>query len=892
MFAVVVIFVIVDIAVLLPCFTKGIIRNNMCRGGIQKVEVNCSNKENCSNLINQGILVSNSSLFNCSLTKKETIQCAFCPTKNDPSISSTCLFFLILLLFVAIICFITVILIICFPSGCHWGDTGRRLKEFLSMVFFYPLPISHDRNQNNTVELIDIKFNAWEYAGCDMLWAGIITCLCDKLEERFGQYRSRYFRRIKDYKKNWVKSRVYSGYRRPYTCCFVPYLICVSAVIPLIIPLIGIPIFFIIETYLRNIFLGVIICGTGISVLAFITLVTRLLLFLGKSTKSYIENLQHSMSRPDFKEELGFMHLIKQEVQLLNDLIEFMELFERKTFRIVLLVDDLDRCENKKVLKMLQAISILLSEPSTRFISLIAVDPRVVVKSLELNIDVIKEDCRINGQDYLKKIIHLPLWLPEMDNDNVKQLIESYLSSQNLTDGGQGDDTPGTSAGGRVDDTPGTSAGGRGDDTPGTSAGGRGDDTPGTSAGGRGDDTPGTSAGGRGDDTPGTSAGGRGDDTPGTSAGGRGDDTPGTSAGGRGDDTPGTSAGGRGDDTPGTSAGGRGDDTPGTSAGGRGDDTPGTSAGGRGDDTPGTSAGGRGDDTPGTSAGGRGDDTPGTSAGGRGDDTPGTSAGGRGDDTPGTSAGGRGDDTPGTSAGGRGDDTPGTSAGGRGDDTPGTSAGGRGDDTPGTSAGGRGDDTPGTSAGGRGDDTPGTSAGGRGDDTPGTSAGGRGDDTPGTSADGRGDDTPGTSAGGRGDDTPGTSAGGRGDDTPGTSAGGRGDDTPGTSAGGQGDDTPGTSAGGRGDDTPGTSAGGQGDHGGSGAGDTLNENNSTEAVDALDQALKEMEPFHGFLCHNPRSIKRIYNILNLATRLYVNSDPEKACKQHIQRLVETKQKVF
>ncbi|CAK8684881.1 unnamed protein product [Clavelina lepadiformis] len=43
---------------------------------------------------------------------------------------------------------------------------------------------------------IFVHFNAWEYAGCDTLWAGIVTNLADSVENEFGKLTARLFRSI------------------------------------------------------------------------------------------------------------------------------------------------------------------------------------------------------------------------------------------------------------------------------------------------------------------------------------------------------------------------------------------------------------------------------------------------------------------------------------------------------------------------------------------------------------------------------------------------------------------------------------------------------------------------------------------------------------------------
>ena len=38
-----------------------------------------------------------------------------------------------------------------------------------------------------------IEFNAWEYSGSDILWAGLIKCLYNNVEEEFGSMFVRLF---------------------------------------------------------------------------------------------------------------------------------------------------------------------------------------------------------------------------------------------------------------------------------------------------------------------------------------------------------------------------------------------------------------------------------------------------------------------------------------------------------------------------------------------------------------------------------------------------------------------------------------------------------------------------------------------------------------------------
>lgn len=46
------------------------------------------------------------------------------------------------------------------------------------------------------LRFIFVNFNAWQYAGCDTLWAGIVTTMAEKIEEEFGVFTTRVFRSL------------------------------------------------------------------------------------------------------------------------------------------------------------------------------------------------------------------------------------------------------------------------------------------------------------------------------------------------------------------------------------------------------------------------------------------------------------------------------------------------------------------------------------------------------------------------------------------------------------------------------------------------------------------------------------------------------------------------
>lgn len=105
--------------------------------------------------------------------------------------------------------------------------------------------------------------------------------------------------------------------------------------------------------------------------------------------------------------------------------------------RIVLYIDDLDRCTDRKVLEVLQAVHLLMAYPL--FIVVVGVDERCVHNALRYQqlkryrgmskevIDVEMEE--ISPREYLEKIFQIPFQLPVATPDGVVRLIEDIVQT-------------------------------------------------------------------------------------------------------------------------------------------------------------------------------------------------------------------------------------------------------------------------------------------------------------------------------------------------------------------------------------------------------------------------------------------------------------------------------
>ncbi len=156
--------------------------------------------------------------------------------------------------------------------------------------------------------------------------------------------------------------------------------------------------------------------------------------------QKYINNLGIiSWIRKDF-EELDF--LLKMQNEISHDQIEklgknFIDI-EFKVDRIVLYIDDLDRCNEETVVKVLEAIHLLLAFPL--FVVILGVDPRWMNNALAakynnfLNVDK-SEPLKhfASTYDYLEKIFQIPFALKPITNTGKSKLISAQFINRQKT---------------------------------------------------------------------------------------------------------------------------------------------------------------------------------------------------------------------------------------------------------------------------------------------------------------------------------------------------------------------------------------------------------------------------------------------------------------------------
>jgi hypothetical protein len=149
--------------------------------------------------------------------------------------------------------------------------------------------------------------------------------------------------------------------------------------------------------------------------------------------------LQNRVSSARYVEQLGLISTIRQDFEQLHSLLEDLgKQGKQRIDRIILYIDDLDRCHPDRVVEVLQAIHLLLA--FDLFSVVVGVDARWLERSLnrvyvgerdEQRREELREGARVfSPQNYLEKIFQIPFSLSRMSEEGFSSLIDHLVTTR------------------------------------------------------------------------------------------------------------------------------------------------------------------------------------------------------------------------------------------------------------------------------------------------------------------------------------------------------------------------------------------------------------------------------------------------------------------------------
>ncbi|KAM9860426.1 NTPase KAP family P-loop domain-containing protein 1 [Aulostomus maculatus] len=332
------------------------------------------------------------------------------------------------------------------PRSVKPSVTG--MLALISRMLFYK-PIWTEENQHHlNIRFIYVNFSAWHFAGSDLLWAGLAIRLFQAMQLNFGKlqlvlYRMAQHDEEEEIQKKSVEEDGPNHWRsKKICCCPLWFLFLLSLVIPLII------LVFLLTYELPKhevkpeevsgksgltgqsglgVLEGLIIASIGVPAANAV----RIIFMLAKNLIFSQElNIKRGMDNKRLSSQLGFMNEVRKEMWFLSRFIEFMEVFERRRIRIVLKITNLDRCSPQKIVAVLDAVNILLSNEESPFISILAVNPDILVQKVNFADGCFSKEDRAYA--LLNRIVTLAFTVPPLCDDSKCSLFYSLASNSKV----------------------------------------------------------------------------------------------------------------------------------------------------------------------------------------------------------------------------------------------------------------------------------------------------------------------------------------------------------------------------------------------------------------------------------------------------------------------------
>ena len=313
------------------------------------------------------------------------------------------------LLSIVVISFVGASLIV-LASGDHlipsaWWTGAAVIDGYVLLVLLTLLGfsiLSLRRGGGDEAQLLVIPFNAWEQKDSRTLWARLVERIYEEMEKKLQLRPTYYVRFILQHRLRQLPVLLRAR--------AIPLGSAAAfAVLPWLVPLL-------LQRDASETATAGLVGGA--------TSLPMALYGLWKPATQMVRELVRS----EGSSESGLIADIRDDLRFLYKAITRQDLsrveFEQSgftfgpagppKFRIVVLIDDLDRCPPDKAVDILEAIKLTLDQPF--FIVFLAVDTRMLVQAIEERYaGKLPETVHPGGpgMEYLEKVVQLPFWLPQ-----------------------------------------------------------------------------------------------------------------------------------------------------------------------------------------------------------------------------------------------------------------------------------------------------------------------------------------------------------------------------------------------------------------------------------------------------------------------------------------------
>jgi len=262
------------------------------------------------------------------------------------------------------------------------------------------------KKDKNLPRLVCMDFNAWAYTDSIKLWTGLVEEISKQLDRELGILRRAWV---------WMKKKTWR------------------------LVGVGLLAFFPLITFILAEVLNIAWndLGTELKVLPWIVTLIDLLFILSRRTP-LTDPIQSLIEKVDKSEAEGVMNEIQKELrEAIKHFVNpkapkgkknIKEKIQKKTLKVVVFIDELDRCPIEKIVDILEAVKLFLAEKI--FIVVIAVDTRVVSEAIQMHYKDLKNPDL--AYEYMEKIIQVPVEVPKPTRSKIKEFVSEIMGFKDV----------------------------------------------------------------------------------------------------------------------------------------------------------------------------------------------------------------------------------------------------------------------------------------------------------------------------------------------------------------------------------------------------------------------------------------------------------------------------
>ncbi|MGC1852664.1 MAG: P-loop NTPase fold protein [Solirubrobacterales bacterium] len=296
-----------------------------------------------------------------------------------------------------------------------YGSWGIGKSSLLKMIG-EEVNKTQRQDERKTAKVHVVRFNAWQYSSCETIWPSLVREIMETMErEAQWSYWSRFANTVdRNARRLWRRHRnrvvAVLAVVAPLLALAVWKLDFSPELIVAALAAIGIP--------------GVVKLG-------------------GEAFKNPVSRWAGALvDQERYGDELPYMQEIRNDLEFLMKRLlgperneEDKKRWWRKAKhedqvkepdpRVLVMIDDLDRCEPEKAVEVLQAINLLLDFPI--FVVCLGIDARVVTAAVEAHYGEVLGQAGASGYEYLDKIVQIPFLIPKANPDEVKGFLRAEM---------------------------------------------------------------------------------------------------------------------------------------------------------------------------------------------------------------------------------------------------------------------------------------------------------------------------------------------------------------------------------------------------------------------------------------------------------------------------------